>query len=918
MRAAGIAIVALVVLALFGLPSGPALADAGGRDLAFAADADADAEEEAADADENAEEEGDAEDEEDDDEDKGPEFEEVVEDFQHLEGLFDLYLDPEENKVYLAIEPSQFGQVFLCSVTRSQGDGYFFDSASLMHPSGLGWGTFPMTFERVGKKVFFKHKNVYYTAEADAAISRAVDRGLSDSVLGTSMIEGQPHPETAAVLVDPSGFFVQDIGLVSFIFDEHIKRVSYSYDGDNSYIGDLKNYPQNTEIDVVVHFSTSAPKVNVPTVPDFRSFQHTYHYSLSSIPDSDYQPRLGDDRVGHFLTLRQDYTSVLKDSPYVRYINRWHLEKAEPRFKQSPPKQPIVFWIENTVPVEYRDAVAEGILLWNKAFERIGFKDAIVVEVQPDDADWDAGDARHSTVRWMVQPGGGYAVGPSRTNPYTGEIFDADIRISADLLRYVFLEYDEYADPVSILKGRRQAPGDSVAVALGRPHRAGFCDMMDGMAMEAGFGWQVLQARSGGRLSDEDLEEYIRQFIVEVMCHEVGHTLGLRHNFKASTVHALGDLHNTQLTGTQGVSGSVMDYNPVNLAPEGETQGDYYQTALGPYDYWAIEYAYKPVDRDDPDSEQAALAKIAARGTDPGLQYGTDEDAHYGTRGIDPTATRWDLGDRPIEFYRQRVALSRELWRNLEKHFEKKGERYQKLRRVFGQGFRPYWSGVGNVSRYIGGIYYHRDHVGDPRGRVPMIPVEPEVQREALAYLVDYVFGPNAFQWSPELLNKLAPERFQDFTWSQYSMVRLDYPAHDIVLAIQRQPLARFYNGLFLKRLEDLQLRTDAEDPFDMSELFSGLRTAIWAELDGGGNVDSFRRNLQREHLRHLVSMVVKLSPGAPEDARSLARVDLMAINAGIEPALSSPGLDAITAAHLTEVAAQIQAALEAGLQRQL
>ena len=184
----------------------------------------------------------------------------------------------------------------------------------------------------------------------------------------------------------------------------------------------------------------------VPTLADSRSFRHIYHYSLSTIPETSFQPRVADDRVGHFMTMHQDFTSVLRDTPYVRYVNRWHLEKAEPKFEVSKPRQPIVFWLENTIPVEYRDAVRDGVLLWNDAFEKVGFKDAIEVRQMPDDADWDPSDVRYNVVRWIVQPGGGYAVGPSRTNPFTGQIYDADIRVSADMLRFVFREFEEFAE----------------------------------------------------------------------------------------------------------------------------------------------------------------------------------------------------------------------------------------------------------------------------------------------------------------------------------------------------------------------------------------------------------------------------------------------------------------------------------------
>lgn len=510
----------------------------------------------------------------------------------------------------------------------------------------------------------------------------------------------------------------------------------------------------------------------------------------------------------------------------------------------------------------------------------------------------------------MVHPGRAYAVGPSRTNPFTGQIYDADIRISADFIRFAYREFTEVADPAS-----HQAVGDSLAQHLGliRNYAQGYCDMADGLVQEAAFGWQVLAARGG----PVDTEQYLRQLIIWLVAHEVGHTLGLRHNFKGSTIHSAAQLHDSKVNAERGVSGSVMDYNPVNIAPEGMPQGEYYQTTVGPYDYWAIEYAYKAIDADSPASERQILDKIAAKVADPDLPYGTDEDARYGTEGIDPSAARWDLRDDPIAHYRDQFALSRELWNKVEDKFEKKGGRYERLRHVFSWGFRPYRGGGGNISRYIGGIYHHRDHIGDPKGRKPLVPVPPTKQREALAFLTANLFSPEAFQWSPELLNKLAPERDIDFTWSMSGARRIDYPIHEIVLGLQAEPLHRFYNPVLLQRLLDLELRYETEDTFTMAELFQTLRQAIWSELDTGSNINSFRRNLQRQHLKKVIGVVINMAQDAPEDARSLARVDLQAITTGSEAARAQPGLDAYTQAHLQETQARAQAALDAGLDLQ-
>lgn len=834
--------------------------------------------------------------------DEAKPFDEVVKGFTVIEGFFTLYQKDEDAKVYMELKPDQFDKIFLCCITRQAGDGRFFDAGAML-------GDFPFVFKRVGKTVQFINKNVSFRADKDAPINRAIERGLSDSIMGSAKIESAPHPERRSVLVDPSGFFLQDMEFVSYMLNEYMKA-EYGFDRDNSYFGVLKSFPQNTEVETILHFKTAKPRPMFITIPDNRSFLIRYHYSLASLPETDYKPRIADDRVGHFLTMYQDYTSMLRETPYNRYVTRWHLEKAEPKFELSPPKKPIVFWLENTIPAEYREAIKEGILLWNKAFERIGFKDAIVVQQQPDDADWDPADSRYNTIRWIVSPGGGYAVGPSRANPFTGQIYDADVRISADYVRYIFGEYEELANPVAMW--------DSSASPLHKDCSHGYCDYWVGMAQQAAFGWSLLTARGAVERGEINVEQYLHDALVELAAHEVGHTLGLRHNFKGSTALTNEQLQDVKLTAEEGISGSIMDYVPVNIAPEGKKQGQYYQTTLGPYDYWAIEYAYKPIDADSPDSEKAVLDKIASKVADPKLTYGTDEDAFWGARGIDPDCNRYDLGTDPIAYYRDQIAISKELWSKMEDKFEKKGERYQKLRRVFGYGLNPYYQASEYVTKYIGGIYHRRDHVGDPNGRIPFEVVSAERQREALEFLKKNIFGPDAFSFPPELLNKLAPERFWDFEGSIWSMWRLDYPIHSVILSIQTSPLNRLYDATLLNRMLDNQLRFQkGEKPFTMAEMFEGIRGAIWSELNTQTDVNSFRRALQRAHLNKLIGLVVKPGGGVPEDASTLARADLIELKDKIDNALSNKKLDAYTQAHLDETRSRIEAALKAGIQRQ-
>jgi hypothetical protein len=377
----------------------------------------------------------------------------------------------------------------------------------------------------------------------------------------------------------------------------------------------------------------------------------------------------------------------------------------------------------------------------------------------------------------------------------------------------------------------------------------------------------------------------------------------------------LGDKSFTQ---KNGLTGSVMDYNPTNIALKGKSQGNYFHTSLGPYDYWAIEYAYRPMEPNSKTSEEEFLNEIARKVSEPNLRYGTDEDAlGFSTVGIDPTCSLWDLGGNSLEFYQNRITLTKELWQNLPEIFDKKGERYQKLRMAFNQGITEYAISALNISKYIGGIYSYRDHIGDPKNRSPFEVVPAHKQREALNFLTSQIFNKNAFQFSPKLLNKLASERFWDFEMSVFNMSRIDYPIHGIVQVLQAIPMFRLYDAVLLQRIQDNELKfMKGDTPFLMYDLFAETRNAVWEELDSGENVNSFRRELQRMHLYILTDMVVHHQPNYPHDAITLARSDLTEIKVKLSANVSRPDIDAYTRAHLEETEAKIDAALKAQVVR--
>ncbi len=888
---------------------------------------------------------------------KEPEFDKVVKGTKEIKGLFNLYLKEEDAKYYLELAPGQLDVPFLLNPTLVSGIGQGFLYPSDMLPE------YVVVFHRSGKMVQLIHRNTLFRADASSTLNRPAAVAAPDAIVGQAKLESQPHPERKSVLVDLGSIFLGDLEGMS----QALKQVfesPYQADKEGSALAFAKSFPENLDFETVLHFK--APEIKKPAVyaADPRSLLVRFHYSLSRLPQTGFRPRLADDRVGHFLAMMGDYTDDRPDVPTVRYVTRWHLEKKDPSAAVSEPKQPIVFYLENSIPKEYREAVRRGVLGWNPAFEAIGFKDAMVVKEQPDDPDWDAADVRYSTLRWIVAPNAGFAQGPSRINPYTGQIFDADIRFSADMLRNVRHEYEELVAPiVARPAGAAMAPGTAALLrglsgwtatlgpfpieallgapdgvdgasagrpALGAgsrpgvpPAALGYCDYASGLAHEAALGWSVLQAR--GRLDEKAQQDYVDDFIVSVTLHEVGHTLGLRHNFKASNSLPFDKLQDASLTSRSGMTGSVMDYIPVNLAPEGKPQGEYWQKNLGAYDFWAIEYAYKPIDAPSTAAEKPELEKIASRVSQPGLAYGTDEDTFTGSpRGIDPTSNMWDLGSDILTYYTSRAGLSRELIGKMEERFNEPGQRYQKLRVVFAQAIGELAPAALNVPKYIGGIRHYRDHIGDPQGRLPYDPVPAAEQRAALALLNREIFGPDALKLPPRLLNKLAVERFPDIEGNFWTLERIDLPIHTVVLALQSIPMDRLYHPIALGRLLDIEARYEGKDrAFTMAEMFSSVRRAVWSELDGRASVNSFRRNLQRKHMQTLIGLAVGSDPASPEDARTLARADLIEVRRGIDLVLGRGGrpaapVDAITRAHLDETRARITAALEAGLQRQL
>ena len=577
-----------------------------------------------------------------------------VKDAKETEGLLRVW--QKDDRVWIEVAPDQLDKplFFKSNINQGIGEGRIFGGA-MNYPMGVAQ---VVVFHKVGNTMQLIAKNTKYTAKEGTPEARAVAAGFSDSLLAVAPVVAQAHPTRKSWLIDANALLLADIPMAATQL-ERTYRQPYGFDARNSSFGKVTGADDNVTVEVTAHYALSRLMLPPPppapntlpmppiTLPDVRSMFIGYHYSFSRLPEAPMAARLADERIGYFTTDRLDFTSDVPRVPVTRYVNRWRLEKKDPAAALSEPKQPIVFWLDRNIPVKYRAAIGEGILEWNKAFERIGYKDAIKVEVQPDDADFDTSDIRHASIRWQTVAKTAYgAIGPSVVDPRTGEILDADIGFDANNVRVVRNLKREYITGTSTKTAQL---AEQMAAQLSDPTRGpsqarsmAYCTYDDLATQQAAFGLSLLEARGDLDVDGPDLDKFVNAFLKDVTMHEVGHTLGLRHNFRASTIYTEAQLIDPEFTKKNGIAGSVMEYNPWNISLRNEKQGEYQMSTLGPYDYWAIEYGYKEVDRAQ---EAAELDRIASRSSEPLLAYSTDEDVAY--FAVDPAVNQGDLVLRP-------------------------------------------------------------------------------------------------------------------------------------------------------------------------------------------------------------------------------------------------------------------------------
>lgn len=941
-----------------------------------------------------------------------PPFEKVSEGFTkippptgEMATMYDVYVRAKDSQVLLELPKNFAEKKYFIGVTVASGQVF----------AGLQVNDFYVQWRQYNNRMALVEPNLRIRATGDAESRDSVNRLFTGRVLldlpiVTLSPRGGPIIDGDQLMVGNAGTF---FGFSGRSANPMLAKIAKA-----------KAFPLNIEMAF--------------EMPSLTGTLQTLHYSISEIrPSSGYVPRDADERIGYFTTSYSDYGQYQQDKVKKHFINRWHLQKKDPSLKISPPVEPIRFYIEHTTPIRYRRWVKQGVDYWNKAFEKIGLSDAIVIDYQDSATrthmEKDPEDVRYNFIRWLNN-NIGTAIGPSRVNPETGQILDADIVLTDGWIRHFDKEFADYM-PLVAMEGmspesiawladhpnwdprvrfanpsQRAHISSNIRSQAARPY-AGFADSqwktpllgddpLDGlvgrnsqvngqclasqgrhidsavirMLMEVGDA--VLEddeedkenkeeddkekkkkkaedadnkkddakdvkkddvaskdekkesakpaeakeqpKTNAPKTSTESMldgmpESFVGPLLADLVAHEVGHTLGLRHNFKASSIYSLKQINSNEIKSKKAFAGSVMDYLPLNLRlKDGEIQGDYGMIDLGPYDYWAIEYGY---------TFEKSLTPILSRVSEPELQFATDED----TVGPDPLARRYDFSKNPIEYAREQRILIERFRKRLLADYVKNGERWTKARQGYELTLNLQMRNISMMSNWIGGAHINRDRKGDPQSRSPIEIVPAATQREALAFVLESTFRDDAFALSPELLSRLTKDFFDD----SFSQMTGDpaWPVHDRILSMQSSALTQLMNASTLRKVYDNEFRVAADqDAFNLPELLNGIRSEIWTEL--GKKLDkqctarqpmisSLRRNLQREHLERLIDLTLpgNGSAAAYKAISNLCTKQLRDLNDQIVQCIkdNSKSMDPYTESHLAEASQRITKALDAG-----
>ena len=694
-----------------------------------------------------------------------------------IEGYLKIYADEDKTNYYLKLNKDDLDQKFL----------YFSYIMNAPQGSSLTGGS-PSDGKVLEFRNFQKNKiglyqiNTSYINGDDNNIGRSSITNITEAFIETF----QPVARSEdAVLISVNKFMMSEkIEAISYVPEEYREYVSVNYGRPNpkkTFINKVFNNKTNTAVEVIFGYENKMPSSDayaVSAVTDPRYLSVTGRHIFIKMPGDGFEPRVNDHRVGYFVNKATDLTSY-ENFPNFALINKWRLVKKNPDAELSEPVNPIVYWVENSTPEEIIPAVVAGIENWNIAFEEAGFKNAVVAKIQPKDATWDAADYDYNVIRWSSEPDANLlGFGPSVTNPLTGEIISADV--------------------VNKL-----------------------------LAVKLGYNYRKLY----GYTEDNDP---LMQYITNLTLHEVGHTLGLRHNFRGSYKFSPSEIHNRDLTGDT-IMNSVMDYDPINVAPKGKEQGIFFSTIPGEYDKWAIKFGYTPGLTDE-ERKEMLLDSIK-----PELSFGTDDEAmSYPGNNIDPRTKRYDMSNDPITYASDIIEIIDQKIEELPFIFADE-DGFNNYTNAFFRFFRTKGRFLETVAQQIGGVYVNKiSSVQSDKNILEAIPYEK--QKQAMKLLSEKIFTNGSMNYDSKILANLMYERD---TRSRSGNNDPDF--HNLVLSSQKNILSNILHPEVMKRLVNSTLYGNKYMP---DEVLSDLNNAIFVN---GEEPDTFKRNLQSTYVDLLI-----------------------------------------------------------------
>src|SRR6056297_634472 len=757
-------------------------------------------------------------------------FSEVIkDDFEKDEGLFNVYKD--KSTYYYEIPDEMLGrEMLMVSRIAKTADGIAY--------GGMKNNTQVLRWEKRDDKILMRRVSFRNTASEELPVYEAVRNSNFEPILASFDVAALNADSTGSV-IDITNLFTTDVpalGLQQYNRSRfQVRRV----DGNRTFIEEIRSYPENVEARHILTYDAQNP----PSNSDANTISLEINHSMVLMPEEPMQPRKPDARVGYFTVNKTDYGADAQKAKEVSHITRWRLvpkdKEAYMRGELVEPEEPIIFYIDPATPKEWRKWLIQGVDDWQVAFEEAGFKNAIYGKMAPtDDPDFSLEDARYPTIRYFASPIQN-AFGPHVHDPRSGQIMTSAIGWYHNVMRLLRNWY-------------------FIQTAAANP-----------------------EARSV-QFDDDVMGELIRF----VGAHEVGHTLGLPHNFGSSAAVPVDSLRSPTYTSNHGTAPSIMDYARFNYIAQPGDGVTNFLPRVGPYDKWAIKWGYTWFG-DTPLEEQEEILHdwVLERADDPVFFYGRQTGSK-----IDPRSQNEDLGDDAMKASSYGLANLQVITDALVEWTRQEGEDFEELEELYGQVLGQWNRYMGHVSQNIGGVYETRKTF-DQEGPVYEF-VPRETQKEAMDFLRTHAFSDPSWILNQEILSRVNQADFVDnFRGRQVSVLNN---------LIDPQRIAR---------LIEYDNRLD-EDVYSPYEFMDDVRGTIWTELDRNRAISVYRRNLQRAYIERMEFLMGLSSyPSvnvSQSDIRSMVREQLEILQRDINNTRNSVS-DRATRIHLADADRRIE-----------